>query len=123
MRYFFLGFGVLAALFVASIGVAAAHDHVVTSGDELREIVAGNTIETLVAEGAGDTAYYAENGTIKGDGYTGSWRVVDDQLCAIYGEDPERCWMMVLHGDEVTWLYEGQQDGAGIVVPGNPLGL
>lgn len=65
--------------------------------------------------------YYARDGTIKGDGYTGQWRAKDDMLCYRYGEDPEQCWGVIINGPAMTLLKDGQPDGSGMLIDGNPL--
>ena len=67
--------------------------------------------------------YYAEDGTIQGDGYTGRWRSIDDMLCFRYGEDPEDCWGVIINGPAMTLLKDGEPDGSGMLIDGNPLEL
>lgn len=67
--------------------------------------------------------YYAEHGTIQGDGYTGLWRSMDDMLCFRYGEDLEDCWGVIINGPAMTLLKDGEPDGNGMLIDGNPLEL
>ena len=65
--------------------------------------------------------YYAEDGTVKGDGYTGQWQAKDDMMCFQYGEDPEQCWGVIINGPAMTLLKDGEPDGSGMLIDGNPL--
>ena len=73
-----------------------------------------------MADGSGYTEFYEADGTIRGNGYTGSWRVNDNRMCFKYGEDPENCWSVKIKGDQVFWIVDGKEDGSGTLVPGNP---
>lgn len=64
--------------------------------------------------------FYAADGTIKGDGYGGKWRVAENEMCFQYGTDPEGCWQLKIEGDAVTLFKDGKVDGSGVTVPGNP---
>ena len=64
--------------------------------------------------------FYAQDGTIKGDGYSGTWRATDDGMCFKYGTDPENCWDLKIEENVVTLFKDGAVDGAGVIVPGNP---
>jgi len=67
--------------------------------------------------------YYAADGTIRGDGYTGTWRAQPDTLCFAYGGADEQCWGVLINGPAMTLLKDGKVDGSGMLVDGNPLGL
>ena len=67
--------------------------------------------------------YYAADGTIRGDGYTGTWRAGPDELCFAYGDADEQCWNVLINGPAMTLLKDGEVDGSGMLVDGNPLGL
>jgi hypothetical protein len=93
------------------------------TGEAIRAAIAGNTVQgSMLATGV-YTEFYADDGTIKGQGYEGAWRVEGDRMCFEYGQDPEACWQVGLVGDQVTWLKDGQADGTGMIVPGNPNGF
>ena len=67
--------------------------------------------------------YYAADGTIRGDGYAGTWRAGPDSLCFAYGDAAEQCWSVLLNGPALTLVKDGEVDGSGMLVDGNPLGL
>lgn len=105
-----------AILCVAALPAAAAE---MLSGDQIKTLVAGNTI----AGAMGDTdyaEYYQADGTIKADGYTGVWTIESDAMCFQYGSDPKSCWQVGRNGDEIQWIKDGKVDGTGMVQPGNP---
>ncbi|MEQ9491698.1 MAG: hypothetical protein RIM72_22180 [Alphaproteobacteria bacterium] len=116
MKQLFIAF----VLMVSTFGVAAADEHPLASGEMIKEMIGGNTVQGSMADGTGYTEFYAEDGVIKGDGYTGAWRVDDNQMCFKYGDDPENCWSVGIKGDQVSWIKDGNTDGTGTIVPGNP---
>lgn len=88
-------------------------------GDAIKSAISGKTVQgSMIASGA-YTEFYAEDGTIKGDGYTGTWSVKDDTMCFDYGEGAN-CWGVRLSGDQVTWIKDGAEDGTGTLIDGNP---
>jgi len=114
----------LPAFFVVlfSVGSAAAMGHAMLAGDQIQQQIGGNTVQGSMADGSRYTEFYAADGTIRGNGYTGSWRVNDNQMCFKYGEDSENCWSVEINGDQVHWIVDGKKDGSGTLVIGNPNG-
>ena len=89
------------------------------TGDAIKSAISGNTVQgSMVASGA-YTEFYAADGTIKGDGYSGTWKVESDRMCFDYGEGAN-CWGVRINGDQVAWIKDGAEDGTGTLVPGNP---
>lgn len=89
------------------------------TGDAIKAAIAGKTVQgSMIASGA-YTEFYAEDGTIKGDGYAGTWTVEGDAMCFDYGEGAS-CWGVRLSGDQVAWIKDGKEDGTGTLVDGNP---
>lgn len=64
--------------------------------------------------------YYSPDGKISGKGYSGKWRAADGTMCFQYGDKPENCWAVKLEGPAMTMYKDGQVDGNGILVKGNP---
>jgi hypothetical protein len=67
---------------------------------------------------------YNPDGTIHGssaDGaYQGKWHIDGDTLCLEYDE-PLGCRKIALDGDKVTYITEeGEIDGSGTLIKGNP---
>ncbi|MEQ8602111.1 MAG: hypothetical protein RIB45_02240 [Marivibrio sp.] len=107
------------ALTLIAASSAAADDHL-ASGAEIRAAISGNTVQGSMIDAGAYTEFYAADETIKGDGYTGAWSVDGDRMCFAYGEDPATCWSVAIDGDQVTWVKDGETDGTGTIVPGNP---
>lgn len=103
-----------AALFLAL--PAFAQD--LATGDAITAAIADKTVQGSMIESGAYTEFYAADGTIKGDGYTGTWAVEGDQMCFDYGEGAN-CWSVRLEGDTVTWVKDGKDDGTGTLIPGN----
>ncbi|CAK0744627.1 hypothetical protein CCP2SC5_120022 [Azospirillaceae bacterium] len=57
-------------------------------------------------------------GTVKG-----AWSFQNNRLCTI-ADGEMHCWQVILNGSTVTWVNDqGENDGVGNVVPGNPFNL
>jgi len=111
MRMFVLA---AAAAFVASPLMAAD----LATGDEIRAAVIGNTVSGGMADGTAYAEFYDADGAIKADGYTGEWSIVGDEMCFDYGEGPG-CWGLVIDGEMVTWMNDGEAEGTGTIAVGN----
>ncbi len=103
-----------------SVGSAIAGGHALLTGDKIQQQIGGNTVQGSMADGSGYTEFYAADGTIRGNGYTGNWRVKGNEMCFKYGQDPEYCLSVELVGDQVYWLANGKKEGTGTLVTGNP---
>lgn len=89
---------------------------------EITAAVSDHTYQGSMSKGgSGFAEYYAPDGTIRGDGYTGKWRVEDGVMCFRYGEDPERCFEVTINGPSMVMYKDGKIDGNGMLVEGNPL--
>jgi len=64
--------------------------------------------------------YYAADGSIRGKDYAGKWRTEDDTMCFQYGDSEEKCWRVIINGAALTLVKDGQVDGSGMLVEGNP---
>jgi hypothetical protein len=113
LRYVVLAFAALAA-------PAFAQD--LATGDQIRAAVSGNTVMGSMSASGAYTEFYAEDGTIRSADYAGRWTVEGDTMCFAYGEDPATCWSVRLSGDQVSWLVDGNVEGSGTIVAGNPNG-
>lgn len=105
----------LAALLLSA--PAFAQD--LATGDAIRTAISDKTVQGSMIESGAYTEFYAADGTIRGDGYTGTWSVKDDSMCFDYGEGAS-CWSVRLSGDQVTWVKDGKDDGTGTLIAGNP---
>lgn len=113
-----------ALLIVMAGGLASAlAAQTVASGDALRAALAGNTVQGSMAASGGFTEFYAEDGTIRGAGYTGRWSVEGNQMCFAYDGNPPGCWGAQIDGSQVIWLGGSGEEGTGTILPGNPNGF
>ncbi|MFM8746549.1 MAG: hypothetical protein ACKOED_07785 [Aestuariivirga sp.] len=90
------------------------------SGEEIAAALAGNTVKGSMTESGAYEEFYAPDGAIKGEDFSGTWRIDGDSICIKYDDDPEACWEVKLDGGEVTWLDDGEEQGTGVIVEGNP---
>ncbi|HET6221250.1 MAG TPA: hypothetical protein VFE11_03755 [Dongiaceae bacterium] len=112
------GAGIALALLAAWPGALAAAE--LLKGGQIRALVAGNTVQGSMEATGAYTEFYAADGTIRGEGYTGNWTVEGDQMCFQYGSDPKMCWQVAKQGDQLQWIKDGKVDGSGKLVSGNP---
>jgi len=110
----------LAAALAAVSTAALAAD--LATGDQITAAISGKTVQGSMSDSGAYTEFYAEDGTIRGNGYTGTWSVTDSEMCFAYGEEPS-CWGVVLDGSNVSWIKDGESGGTGTIVDGNPNGF
>jgi len=117
----FASAAVACALLVFGAMTARAGDR--PSADELQAAVSDHTYQgSTSAAGSGFAEYYAPSGDILGDGYSGKWRVEDGRMCFQYGDKPEGCWDIELQGPSMVMFKDGEVDGNGMLIQGNPNG-
>jgi hypothetical protein len=112
----------LAAFALAMTFPLAAQAQDLAKGAEITAAMAGNTVQGSMSESGAYTEFYAADGTIKGDGYSGTWTVEGDAMCFDYG-DGKDCWNLRISGQAVTWVQDGEDGGTGTIVAGNPNNL
>ncbi len=100
--------------------VGAMEGDAVLGGEAIRAAISGNTVQGNMLDSGAYSEFYAADGTIKGDGYTGAWAIEGDAMCFTYGEEEATCWQVRLDGEQITWLQDGADLGDGTIVPGNP---
>ncbi len=100
---------------LAAPGLAAD----MATGDEITAAISGNTVQGSMVDAGGYTEFYDTDGSIKADGYGGKWSVEGDTMCFDYGEGTD-CWGVSIKGDMVAWIKDGNEDGTGTILPGNP---
>lgn len=111
---------IASVLLPAVAPIAQAADSL--SADEIAAAISDRTYQGSMTVDA-FAEYYAEDGTVRGDGYTGQWRSEDDALCLAYEGGDEQCWGVLINGPAMTLLIDGEVDGSGMLVDGNPLGF
>lgn len=94
------------------------------NADQISAAVSDHTYQgSMAGPDSGFAEYYAPGGEIRGDGYTGKWRVEDGRMCFQYGDKPENCWEVTLDGPSMVMFKDGKVDGNGMLVPGNAAGF
>lgn len=107
------------ALAAAVTGSPALADAAPTAA-ELTEAVSDHTYQgSMSTAGSTFAEYYAADGTIRADGYSGTWRVEDGTMCFQYGDNPEKCFGITLHGPSMEMWKDGVIDGNGMLISGN----
>jgi hypothetical protein len=108
----------LSVLALAAL-TAPAYAETLATGAEITVAISGNTVQVSMTASGAYTEYYAADGAIKGQGYTGLWTVEGDTMCFDYGEGKD-CWGVRIDGEAVTWVKDGADGGTGTIVAGNP---
>ena len=99
-------------------GASAGYE--ILNGSEIEALIAGNTVGGAMESSGEYAEFYAADGTIRGDGYTGEWSVEDHAMCFDYGNGAS-CYEIAADGNQVEWIKDGEVDGTGTVSEGNPL--
>lgn len=120
-----IGYGLLIILTVTLLSGTAIADmdgqgDGTLSGEEISDLIAGNTVMGSMSSGDKYAEFYAEDGTIRGDGYTGKWSIDGDAMCFDYG-DGETCYHIAADDRSIQWILDGEIDGTGTVREGNPM--
>lgn len=114
------GLTIAASMAIAALafsGLAVAGD--LAAKDEITGAVSGKTYQGSMLKDS-FVEYYDADGSIKGKGYSGTWRATDQAMCFTYGDNPEVCWGLEINGPAVTLYKDGKVDGTGILIDGNP---
>ena len=91
------------------------------SAEEVEANVSDHTYQgSMSVAGSGFAEYYAPDGSIKADGYSGVWRTEDGTMCFQYGDKPESCFEVRFHGPSMEMYKDGELDGNGMLIDGNP---
>ena len=91
------------------------------SAERIRARIIGNTVGGTMSPDSSYTEYYAEDGTIHGPGYEAEWRIDGDRMCFDYDEAEQAdCYDVRIDGDSVSWRRNGETEGRGTIVEGNP---
>jgi len=96
-----------------------AEQTTLASGQQLRNAIAGNTVQGSM-DGAGRyTEFYAKNGTVRGKDYQAKWSIEGDQMCWVYKGQAKDCWRASIKDNNVKWVKDGKVQGSGTIVQGN----
>lgn len=110
---------IAAAALVSAMALTSAHAVEMSSMADIEAAVSDRTYQGSMLDN-GFAEYYAPDGSIRADGYSGKWRVTEGAMCFTYGDSPERCWDVLVDGPAMTMYRDGRIHGNGILVPGNP---
>lgn len=109
---------IIAAAMMLSLPAAAQEE---PSAATISAAVSDHTYQGSMSQaGSGFGEYYAPDGSIRGDGYAGTWRTEEGAMCFKYGDKPERCFDIRIDGPSMVMLKEGEIRGNGMLIPGNP---
>ena len=121
------GCGVFLAAGIAAAAVSMPMS--ATAGEqpkaaEIKAAVSDHSYQGSMSKaGSVFSEYYAPDGAIKAEGYSGKWRAKDGAMCFQYGDNPERCFDVTIDGPSMVMYKEGKIDGNGMLIPGNPNGF
>ncbi len=107
----------LGAFCILALGTGSASAETAT-GEEIRTFISGNTLQGASSGGV-FAEYYDPDGTLRGDGYSGTWKIEGDAGCMDYGQGYQ-CWTGIIKGNANIWFLDGQAQAAGYLFPGNP---
>jgi hypothetical protein len=108
----------LSVLALQTLTAPALAENLAT-GAEITAAIIGNTVQGSMTASGAYTEFYAADGSIKGQGYGGTWTVEGDTMCFDYGEGKD-CWGVRIDGEAVIWVQDGKDGGGGTIVAGNP---
>lgn len=91
------------------------------TADQISAAVSDHTYQgSMSVAASGFAEYYASDGSIRADGYSGKWRTKDGAMCFQYGEKPENCFEVRFNGPSMEMYKGGEIDGNGMLIKGNP---
>lgn len=110
-------------LCVGMSSISSANAQTTSSGAGIASAISGNTLKGTMAASGGFEEFFAVDGQIRSNDYSGSWTIDGKRLCLSYDGDPASCWELVIDGANVTWIGRYGEEGSGIIIPGNPKGF
>lgn len=114
-----LAAGLLATMWIA-LPLCAKADQALT-GEEILAAVSDHSYQGSMSKpGSVFVEYYAPDGSIRAVAYSGQLRAEDGAMCFQYGDKPERCFGVTIEGPSMVMYKDGQIDGNGMLIPGNP---
>lgn len=105
------------AVFVL-VGANAVLANDFATGAQIQEMLSGNTLQGSALKKP-YAEYYDPDGTIRGKGYSGTWKVEGNTGCMDYGSGYS-CWTGKIDGPANIWYKDGAVDAAGMMIEGNP---
>lgn len=100
--------------------------HQPLNAEQIRQLLAGNTLLPAPSENASWIVFYAADGSAKGasdaSDDTGQWRIKDHQFCSKWKQwrTSERCFNVYRNKQgEVLWFHDGQKSWTTVLESGN----
>lgn len=91
-----------------------------SSAEEIREALVGNTFQGDMGS-AEYTSYFGEDGTYMDASGSGEYEITDEGVC--YPDTEFGCYQATIDGDQLQWSQDGESQGSGTILEGNPLGF
>ena len=110
---------IFCALISLAGAASAAEQSQLASGQQLKNAIAGNTVQGSMDAAGRYTEFYAKDGTVRSKDYQAKWSIEGDQMCWVYEGQPKDCWRATIKGNNVKWVKDGKVQGTGTIVQGN----
>lgn len=91
-----------------------------SSADEIREALVGNTFQGDMGSSE-YTSYFGEDGMYADGSTTGTYEITDEGVC--YPGTDFGCYQAQIEGDQLQWSKDGENQGSGTILEGNPMEL
>jgi len=75
---------------------------------------------SMSSPNSGFNEYYAQDGTIYGQGYEGEWTTQESEMCFAYGDGPT-CYEVSIDGPSMMLRQDGSIKGSGRLIKGNTI--
>ncbi|MER0237217.1 hypothetical protein [Fulvimarina sp. MAC8] len=89
-----------------------------SSAEDIREALVGNTFQGSMGSSE-YSSYFGEDGTYADATTTGTYEITEDGVC--YPETDYGCYQAEIEGDQLEWFKDGESEGTGTIVEGNPM--
>ena len=110
---------ILVLLLSLTATASVAEQTPLASGQQLKNAIAGNTVQGSM-DGAGRyTEFYAKDGAVRSKDYQAKWSIEGDQMCWVYKGQAKDCWRASIKGNSIKWVKDGKVQGSGTIVQGN----
>jgi hypothetical protein len=113
----------LSAVFATAVllapGLASAETKI--SAKAISAAVSDHSYQgSMSSPNSGFNEYYAQDGTIYGQGYQGEWTAQEGEMCFAYGDEPT-CYDVSVDGPSMVLRQDGSIKGSGMLIKGNTI--
>jgi hypothetical protein len=105
-------------LMVSGLLMLAQSAWAVSSGEEIKAALVGNTFQGGMGGGA-YSSYFAPDGIYHDKDGKGDYSITDLGVC--YPNTNFGCYQATIKGDQLEWFQDGKSQGTGTILKGNPL--